>query len=287
MVDENNITPEVRQDFDRIQELYHQQTLEHPSESVLKTIRLKAQKATKPKRGIYWFLSWEKSVGFAVVFLIVAGLGVIFRQTEQEKTLTVSEITSAPPPPADFREVDPRFQPVALPQPKVVPAGFGMSTAKRISIQPATSIGKMRATPAPAAPGKDILTEEAGGEAEGVSADKDDDRKAKKVMALKKATNGYAPAALTTVPPGSQLNSIYKQALLFESQGKHLQATQAFQSIWTANPYYHQREDLLFHWAGCLSLMGQTKGALNRLALLEQINPSYPGLQKAKQKLKK
>jgi len=278
-MNENNTNPELERDFKKIQELYHQQKMETPSESTLNTIRAKAQKNLKPKHGIYWFLSWERSFGFAVVFLIVAGMGILLNQSQldQKESLTVTEVNTIPEARDNFR----------------VPGEFGISSRRTIapSFISTGASGRNSVTevaPAPAPSGGIIADYDEGGtrgiEAEKAMAEKKDKKVAAKHTAVEPA--GYT-STLTTAPPGSKLDQTYLHALQLETKGKYLLATQAFSTIWKANPYFHQREDLLFHWADCLDKLGRKNVALNKLALLEQINPNYPGLREAKKKLNK
>lgn len=295
MVNENNTNPELERDFEKIQELYHQQKMDNPSESAINAIRAKAQKTIKPKHGIYWFLSWERSIGFAVVFLIVAGMGILFKQSQldQKESLTVTEVSTIPEARDDFRAPAPRFQPSVPSMKKAVPAEFGISSRRTIAPSfTSTGVGgrnSVSEVAPPPAPSGGIIADYDEGRTRGIEAEKAKaEKKDKKVAAKHTAVEpaGYT-SALTAAPPGSKLDQTYLYALQLETKGKYLLATQAFSSIWKANPYFHQREDLLFHWADCLSKLGRKKVALNKLALLEQINPNYPGLKEAKKSINK
>src|SRR3990167_6767430 len=63
---------QVLMDYQKLEDIFVQQSPEVPSARVLEAIRLKARKSTeKPSERLLWaFLRWDRAVGFAVVFVM-------------------------------------------------------------------------------------------------------------------------------------------------------------------------------------------------------------------------
>ncbi len=80
------------------------------------------------------------------------------------------------------------------------------------------------------------------------------------------------------LPPPGDAETLFLQAMQLQMDGNFQLASNLYRMAWMKNPEGRRQQDVLFNWALCLKQTNRTRQAIERLKLLQKINPDYPGL---------